>query len=83
MACGYSEQAGSNTKYFSNIHFDGTGASLLVRNLRKAPPNSSQRAGLVKADSSPISDDSEKRRNRIQDLQRIYVIRHTTPSKLL
>ena len=46
-------------------------ASCLVRNLRKAAPNSSQRPGLMEADSPAISYNREKRWNCIQNLQNI------------
>ena len=42
---------------------------VLMWNLSEATPNSSQRSGLVKANSAAISYNSEKRRNSIQDLQ--------------
>ncbi len=49
--------------------------SFLVRNLREATPNSSQRSGLVKANGPAIPYNREKRWNRIQDLQNAQVRR--------
>ena len=44
---------------------------LLVRNLRKAAPDSSQRPALVKANSPAIPYNRQKRRNSVHDLQNI------------
>jgi hypothetical protein len=61
------ERHGGTTQY-SLIYIyndDGFQASCLVRDLRKAAPNSSQRPGLVEADSAAISYNREKRWNGI------------------
>ena len=50
---------------------DGAEAAFLVRNLCEATPDSSQSAGLVKANSPAISYNREKRRDSIEDLQNI------------
>ena len=59
-----------NTLFYSDgFYSDGTNASLLLmRDLSEATPNSSQRSGLVKANSPAVSYNREKRRDSIQDL---------------
>ncbi len=52
---------------------DGFQASMLMRNLSEATPNSSQRPGLVEANSPAVSHNREKRRDTIQHLHTTLV----------
>ncbi len=62
-------------KYFITIHGWRVRPALrwlvLVRNLGKAAPNSSQRSGLVEANCAAVPDNREKWRTSIQHLQDI------------